>query len=287
MKVGYLATILILTLLQLLLSKTSNKRFQNEELIFMENSYKKRLAAILKMLTNPAREVKREGHDLLFNLWLENLDNLDFLQDLVPITETSVNLIQEFEDRINDIVIREKITDIYLRTRLKNLAKELENFREDDNSKKSILRIFISYSHRDEEFKEELITILAGLVRQKVIDSWQDRRITAGDDWFNEICKAMENCDIAVLLISSHFIASPFIQQIELTRLFQRRLEEGLRVVPIIVRPCLWQSEPAIKKLQVLPKDGKPVISYSQNNGERDQVWTDIGKVIEKFAREL
>lgn len=157
--------------------------------------------------------------------------------------------------------------------------------RKKDDDMTSPLKVFISYSHKDEEFKDELITMLAGLQRQGVIDPWQDRRIEEGDEWYQSIQDAMNNCDLAILLVSQHFIASRFIQDDELPRLLQRRREQGLRVVPIIVRPCKWQSEPALSGIQGLPRDGKAVITYSKDNGERDQVWADIATVVEKRAK--
>ncbi|HEX9931058.1 MAG TPA: TIR domain-containing protein [Pyrinomonadaceae bacterium] len=149
----------------------------------------------------------------------------------------------------------------------------------------SALKVFISYSHKDEEFKDELVEMLAGLQRQGIIDAWQDRRIEEGDEWYQAIQDAMNDCNLAILLVSRNFIASRFIQDEELPRFLQRRKEEGLRVVPIIVRPCKWQSEPVLKDLQALPKDGKAVITFSKDNGDRDQVWTDIADVIEKRAK--
>jgi hypothetical protein len=149
----------------------------------------------------------------------------------------------------------------------------------------SALKVFISYSHKDEEFKDELVTMLAGLQRQGLIDAWQDRRIEEGDEWYEAIQDAMNTCDLAILLVSQYFIASRFIQDDELPRLLQRRKDAGLRVVPIIVRPCKWQSEPALKGLQGLPKDGKAVITFDKDNGDRDQVWADIATVIEQRAK--
>jgi hypothetical protein len=40
-----------------------------------------------------------------------------------------------------------------------------------------------------------------------------------------------------------------------------------------------------IKDLQALPRDAKPIISFSKENGDRDQVWTDISKAIENLAK--
>ena len=39
--------------------------------------------------------------------------------------------------------------------------------------------------------------------------------------------------------------------------------------------------------MNALPKDGKPVITFSEENGDRDQAWTDIAKAIEKIANDL
>jgi hypothetical protein len=147
------------------------------------------------------------------------------------------------------------------------------------------LKIFISYSHKDEEFKDELLTMLAGLQRRGVIDAWQDRRIDAGDEWYKSIQHAMDECDLTLLLVSPDFIASRFIQEEELPRVLARREEAKLRVIPIIVRPCRWSSEPVLSDLQALPKDAKAVITFSKANGDRDQVWADIAEVIEKRAK--
>ena len=86
---------------------------------------------------------------------------------------------------------------------------------------------------------------------------------------------------MAVLLVSSDFIASRFINDKELPDLLKRREEEGMIVIPIIVRDCLWHHEPVLKDLQALPTDGKPVIEFSEATGERDRVWTEIAQAIE------
>lgn len=149
------------------------------------------------------------------------------------------------------------------------------------------LQIFISYAHEDEAFKDKLVGMVAGLQRRGIIDAWQDRLIEAGDEWYPAIQAAMDDCDLALLLVSMDFINSRFIQEEEVPRLLQRRIEEGMRVIPIIIRPCLWTSEPALSGLQALPTDGEAVITFPEETGARDQAWTDIAKVIEHRAKEL
>jgi small GTP-binding protein len=147
------------------------------------------------------------------------------------------------------------------------------------------LKIFISYSHKDEPFKDELVTMLAGLQRRGIVDAWHDRRIEAGDEWYKSIQDAMNDCDLTLLLVSPDYLASRFIQVDEQPKLLKRREEMKTRVMPIIIRPCVWQSEETISSLQVMPKDGQAVIKFSKDNGDRDQVWADIATVIEKRAK--
>jgi hypothetical protein len=47
--------------------------------------------------------------------------------------------------------------------------------------------LFYSYSHIDEELRDQLETHLALLKRQGLIAEWHDRRITAGREWKGEI----------------------------------------------------------------------------------------------------
>jgi small GTP-binding protein len=148
----------------------------------------------------------------------------------------------------------------------------------------SPLKIFISYSHQDKTFKDELVKRLASLKRRGLVDTWEDRHIEAGDEWHQSIQDAMDECDLALLLVSADYLASRFIQEEEQPRLLQRRDEMDLHVIPIIVRPCTWQSAPVLKDLQALPRDGRAIITYSEVTGDRDQVWTDIEKAIEKRA---
>jgi hypothetical protein len=150
----------------------------------------------------------------------------------------------------------------------------------------SALKVFISYSHKDEEFKDELVTMLAGLQRRGVVDAWQDRRIEAGDEWLKEIEGALDTCDMAVLLVSADFLASRFITEKELPVFIKRREKEGMIVVPIFVRDCLWRSEPFIADLQGLPADGKAVITFPKANGDRDRIWMKIAEEIERRAKE-
>jgi hypothetical protein len=58
-------------------------------------------------------------------------------------------------------------------------------------SEGSPLRLFISYSHKDENFRKQLGDHIALLHRDGVIAAWHDRQITAGQEWAGEIKAAL------------------------------------------------------------------------------------------------
>ena len=70
--------------------------------------------------------------------------------------------------------------------------------------------LFFSYSHKDEELRDQLETQLAMLKRQGVIEAWHDRRIPAGGEINREIDQHINTDDIILLLISPDFIASDY-----------------------------------------------------------------------------
>ena len=141
--------------------------------------------------------------------------------------------------------------------------------------------IFISYSHKDEIWKDRLAQHLGVLVLEDTFIVWDDRRIQTGSDWYSEIEKAMSQASLAVLLISADFLNSSFIRTNEVPRLLQRRRDEGMIVFPIIVRPCPYTHVEWLSKIQVRPEDGKPLASG--NEYEFEKTLTEIA--IEIKAR--
>ena len=130
------------------------------------------------------------------------------------------------------------------------------------------IKVFCSYSHKDEIFREELEVHASLLKRKKIIEIWHDRRILPGNEWENSIDSHLENSEIIILLISPDFIASDYCYGKELSRAIERHESGQSIVIPIIVRPSDWKDTP-FSKIQVLPKDGEPVTTW--NN--RDEAW--------------
>jgi len=152
---------------------------------------------------------------------------------------------------------------------------------------KTPIKVFISYSHRDSRFRDELMDMLSILIRQKVIDVWHDREIAAGASWYRAIRSAMNKSDMAILLVSQYFLNSEFIQREEVPVLLKQRKGQGMRVIPIIVRDCLWEDDPVISKIQVLPREGRPIQTFPIANGHRNKVWKEVAQSIRRRAKNL
>ena len=129
--------------------------------------------------------------------------------------------------------------------------------------------VFLSYSHKDEDWKKRLRTHLGVLESEGLLDVWDDRRIEGGDDWFEEIQDAMAKASVAVLLISADFLTSKFILGEEVPKLLERRTREGLPVIPVMVRSCAWKRVPWLAKIQARPTDDKTLASLDGDRGDR------------------
>ncbi len=140
---------------------------------------------------------------------------------------------------------------------------------------------FISFAHADEEHLETLRKHLALLRRQGRIRAWHDREITAGDSWRGEIDGALERAEIVLLLVSPDFVASDFCWDVELERALKRR-SQGVRVVPILLRPTDWRSS-ALGELQALPRDARPITTWP----DRDQAWVDVVEGLRQLLDQL
>ena len=139
--------------------------------------------------------------------------------------------------------------------------------------------VFISYSHKDEEWKNRLETHLRVLEMQEMLNVWEDRQIEAGDDWYPEIENAINNASIAILMISANFLTSKFIVGEEVPKLLERRKKEGIRVIPVIVKPCTWTRVQWLSKIQARPKDGRALSA-----GSEYQIDADLSALAEEIA---
>ena len=141
------------------------------------------------------------------------------------------------------------------------------------------LKVFLSYSHADETYKNDLDKHFASLRRNGYVSTWNDRMISGGSDWENEIDENIKSADIILLLISADFIDSDYCYGREMNIALDRHDNAEAIVVPIIVRHTHLDDTPFMS-LQAFPKDARPISSFA----DRDEAYAQIARAIQGVA---
>jgi serine/threonine protein kinase len=144
------------------------------------------------------------------------------------------------------------------------------------------VEIFFAYSREDEILRNKIEVQLSVLKRLGLIVGWHDREVAAGKEWESEIDKHLNTAHIILLLISADFLSSEYCYGKEMKRALERHAAKETRVIPIILRPTSWKST-QFGKLQVLPKDGRPVTSWERLDEALFSIEQGIYKAVEEL----
>jgi formylglycine-generating enzyme required for sulfatase activity len=149
----------------------------------------------------------------------------------------------------------------------------------------SPIKVFLSYSRKDDALREEFSAHLSSLTNQNLIEPWHDRKIDAGTEWAKEIDQNLEQAEIIVLLVSADFINSRYCYSNEMKQALARHAAKTAQVIPVIIRACDWQSSP-LGVLQAIPRDGRAVASGRDQYG-RDTPWLQVVQEIGDAAKQI
>ncbi len=136
--------------------------------------------------------------------------------------------------------------------------------------------VFISYSHKDGRWRDDLLEHLKPYIRAHMLTAWSDQQIQAGSQWFDQIKVALSSAKVAVLLVTPSFLASDFIYNEELIPLLKDAERGGVKILWIPVRPSAYEISP-LQKYQAAIDPAKPLALMK---AERDIAWVRICKEI-------
>jgi len=139
--------------------------------------------------------------------------------------------------------------------------------------------VFVSYSHRDKKWLDELTSVLVPMVDKEEIKVWDDRQIAPGQDWAREIEKAMEKARVAVFLVSTNFLASSFIARKEMAPLLEASQRRGLTIFWIPIGTSLYEKT-ELAKIQAAWDPKRPL--NGMRVPDREKAWVEIAKKLEK-----
>ena len=142
--------------------------------------------------------------------------------------------------------------------------------------------IFISYAHKDEEYREQLCPHLEALKKTTNIQWWDDSHIKPGEGWKTEIKEALSRAKIAVLLVSARFIASEYVWNEELPEILELANNEGATILWLPVSFCDYEDTD-IAKYQAVTDPKNPLAKRTP--AERDEVYTTLVKRIKELYK--
>ncbi len=143
-------------------------------------------------------------------------------------------------------------------------------------------KIFISYSSEDRQYYEALVKHLTGLERSGLIEHWSDNEILPGMPWDKAVKKQLQIADIIIFLVSSDFINSDYINDIEINKAIKRYNKREVIIVPIIARICDFESL-ALHQFQALPTHAKPISTWD----DKDAAWLNVLDGLKKLINQI
>ena len=146
------------------------------------------------------------------------------------------------------------------------------------------VKLYISYAPEDERLRNQLLRHLSLLVRNGIIESWDERQIRAGDKRDEEILKHLDDADIILCLLIANFMHSDFCYTIEMKRALERQKLGEVQIVPIILRAVDWKGTP-LGDLQVLPRDynNRPIADRPNKDKVFGVVAQEIQRIIDIY----
>lgn len=238
-----------------------------------------------KLIDNIHKLIAENQIEKAFNLITSQIDDED-IQTQVILLKSRYRRIKIENTRGTLRRDEEEIATNRIVVALLSIVQEIEFIdtpkKEDKNNEDKKIKLFISYSHKDENYRKELETSLALLKRQDLIETWSDRMIMPGKNWRNEISSNLEDADIILFLISPDFIASDYSYEIELQRAIEKHDKQEAILVPIIIRHSSWLNSP-VGNFQALPREGKPISAWVH----RDEAWLNVFEGIRNVCLDL
>ena len=142
----------------------------------------------------------------------------------------------------------------------------------------AVPKLFVSYCHVDKGALDRLLVHLRPLERAKLLSCWSDTRIRVGDKWRSEIKQNIEDAAIAILLVSADFLASDFIAANELPPLLVAAEARGLRVLPVILKPCGFSRDRVLSSFQAVNDPSVPMLGLTHI--EQEAVYDRIASEV-------
>lgn len=153
---------------------------------------------------------------------------------------------------------------------------------EEPKAIKSTGKVFISYSHKDKEWLDKIRVHLKPLERDGRLSIWDDRDISVGGKWRDEIKSALDDSSIAILIVSPDFLASDFVIEAELPTILKSYEGRGTKIIPVLVRSSRYAYDPVLSEFQSFNPPSSPLNALQES--EQEELLVRLSLAVEKAA---
>lgn len=144
------------------------------------------------------------------------------------------------------------------------------------NSNSGVLRVYYCYAKEDEDLRDLLTAHLSPLRRAKKLTIWFDVQIQAGSDWKLEVENHLRQADLILLLVSPDFMFSDYCYNLQLTQALNYYEAGKVEIIPILLRPVLWEETPIKQLPLILPTSRLPITLWP----DRDEAFINVASAI-------
>lgn len=148
------------------------------------------------------------------------------------------------------------------------------------SSSPSRMIAFISHAQKDEKYLKQLHTQLDHYIREYGIRVWDKSKILPGAKRQQEIENALRATKVAVLLVSPDFLASDVIAREEVQPLLSVAENEGVIIIPVILRPCGFDRS-SIAKYTPINDPSTPLSTMTA--GRREAIWVQVAEQLTRL----
>jgi hypothetical protein len=151
------------------------------------------------------------------------------------------------------------------------------------------VRVFVSYSHKDSKYLKpgSLVDYVSGGLKADRIDFWFDTDLKGADLWDERIREELDRSDIALVLVSQWFLNSRYITDVEASGFIEGMRARGLRVYPVILRKCDWQTRTWLARTQFQPRDGRTLEDNYGSRAAREGLFLTVLQELRAIAAEI
>lgn len=143
--------------------------------------------------------------------------------------------------------------------------------------------VFISYSHRDEQWKTRLHGHLSRVIAAPYISAWHDQN--SDSLYYPQMLQALESCQIAIVLMSAHFLSSEYLLTQHMPKLLSLQQQGQVQLYPLILKPCTWQFVDWLRQVPIYPAPDRDLSTGSEGQIELDlaKLATEIDETLRRY----